>query len=66
MGDVISFGKHNGYTYFAKAVFDSLCEDVEDVSEYKIKVCDRSDFLHEIVGAHLNPEDRTVTLFIDD
>ena len=59
MGKIISFNNPNeidrieGYTYFAKAVLDSLCE-LEDVPEdIPISVQDQFGKIHKIQGALL-------------
>ena len=64
MGEIIEF-PNSGYTYFAKAVLDHLCDGEENVEDFTIQVESISmGTCFPIMGAELDCTNRTINLLI--
>lgn len=69
MAKILEFQSRNtedGYKYFAKAVLDSLCKGEPDADDLLIQIEDSKGKIHEICGAQLDREAKTVFLQMED
>lgn len=65
MADIVEFPSNEGYTYFAKACIDSLCEGEENEGDIKIQVESISmGTFFPVLSATFDPEHQVLTLQI--